>query len=160
MGVTDESPDETLQEIRRVVTALAKGNFRQRVQEPPSGLLGEIASALNSHCEILEQFAKEHVRITNELGVIGRLGGQAEVFEPRGTWHSMISSLNHLAICVTEQIRDVSSVADALSRGDTSRHVTSNLGQGEYATLRDRMNTLVDQRGNQPATSEPAGAGH
>jgi HAMP domain-containing protein len=134
-----------LAEILKVAKALEKGDFRQRVSARPAGVLGEVAEALNAHCGMLETFKSECVRILDEMGVIGRLGGQAEVHGLRGSWHGMVSSLNHMACGLTEQIRDVSSAAERVSQGDFSRKVTANACQGEYALLAERMNSVIDR---------------
>ena len=65
---------------------------------------------------MLRRFAAEVHRITAEVGVIDRLGGQAEVDGARGSWQGMLSSLNHMAGCLTEQVRDVSNTLEAIPR--------------------------------------------
>jgi serine/threonine protein kinase len=135
---------DVAQKLLDFAKSLERGDFKRRLPDHLPGIAGQIAAALNAHCQILQTFAAESIRVMNEIGVIGKLGPQAEVPDPRGTWHNLVQSLNFLACCLTSQIRDMSQTLEAMARGNHARRVTDTSMRGEYEEFRERINALAD----------------
>lgn len=153
------STDAVLREILDVVTALREGHFTSRMQQGMPGLAGQIAQALNRHLDMLQTFRQEHHRIMEEVGVTGRLGGQAEVGLASGAWKEMVDETNRMSGNVTAQFRDGGNVVRALLAGDLSARMTARCIHGEFREFREHFNDLAEvfeQRADSSLTPEPA----
>src|SRR3954466_10724845 len=91
----------------------------------------------------LSSFADEVTRVAREVGTEGKLGGQAEVKGVSGTWRALTESVNGMASNLTDQVRNISHVAQAVARGDLSQKITVE-AKGEVAELADTMNEMTD----------------
>jgi HAMP domain-containing protein len=81
--------------------------------------------------------------VAREVGVEGRLGGQAHVPGAAGTWKDLTGNVNLLAANLTNQVRALAEVATAVTKGDLTRSVQVE-ARGEVAELKDYMNTMID----------------
>ena len=72
----------------------------------------------------LNAFAAEVTRVAREVGVEGRLGGQAEVEGVRGVWKELTENVNRMARNLTNQVRDIAEVTTAVAKGDLTRKIT------------------------------------
>jgi len=133
-----------LVETSRVLAAVAEGDLSQQVAAVGRGEVAELAATMNSMTATLRTFASEVTRVAREFGSEGRLGGRAEVPGVAGTWRDLIDSVNLMAGNLTAQVRDISSVATGVARGDLSRKITVDV-RGEMLELKTTLNTMVDQ---------------
>ncbi len=92
----------------------------------------------------LERLVAEVVRVAREVGIEGKLGGQAEVPGVSGVWRQLTDSVNSMASNVSAQARHISEVTKAVARGDLSRKVTVE-AHGEILELKSTINTMIDQ---------------
>src|SRR4029077_2799364 len=77
-----------------------------------------------------------------EVGVEGRLGGQASVPGAAGTWKDLTDNVNQLAANLTTQVRALSQVAHAVNQGDLPRSIKGE-ASGEVAALKDNINEMI-----------------
>jgi CheY-like chemotaxis protein/signal transduction histidine kinase/HAMP domain-containing protein len=82
-------------------------------------------------------------RLACEVGVEGRLGGQANVPGAAGTWKDLTGNVNLLAANLTTQVRAIAEVATAVTKGDLTRSIQVE-ARGEVAELKDNLNTMID----------------
>ena len=61
--------------------------------------------------------------MAREVGVEGKLGGQAEVPGAAGTWRDLTDNVNQLAANLTTQVRAIADVATAVTKGDLTRSI-------------------------------------
>ena len=80
--------------IVKVVTAVADGNLRQRLAVHAKGEVAALAETINNMTETLALFADQVTNVAREVGVDGRLGGQANVPGAAGTWKDLIGNVN------------------------------------------------------------------
>src|SRR5436189_129750 len=92
----------------------------------------------------LNGFASEVRRVAREVGIEGKLGGQAVVRGVAGTWKDLTDSVNSMASNLTGQVRNIAEVATAVAQGDLSKKITVNVS-GEILQLKETLNTMVDQ---------------
>jgi hypothetical protein len=59
------------------------------------GEVAALAETINSMTTTLGAFAAEVTRVAREVGIDGRLGGQAEVPGVSGTWKDLTDNVNH-----------------------------------------------------------------
>jgi CheY-like chemotaxis protein/signal transduction histidine kinase/HAMP domain-containing protein len=92
--------------------------------------------------ETLATFADQVTSVAREVGVEGRLGGQANVPSAAGTWKDLTGNVNLLAANLTSQVRAIAEVATAVTKGDLTRSIQVD-ARGEMAELKDNINTMI-----------------
>ncbi|HET7505031.1 MAG TPA: response regulator [Kofleriaceae bacterium] len=129
--------------IVKVVTAVANGNLRQKLTVEAKGEVAALAETINGVTDTLATFAEQVTNVAREVGVEGRLGGQANVPGASGTWKDLTGNVNLLAANLTNQVRAIAEVATAVTKGDLTRSIQVE-ARGEVAELKDNINTMID----------------
>ncbi len=129
--------------IVKVVTAVADGNLRQKLTVEAKGEVAALAETINNVTDTLATFAEQVTNVAREVGVDGRLGGQANVPGAAGTWKDLTGNVNLLAANLTNQVRAIAEVATAVTKGDLTRSIQVE-ARGEVAELKDNINTMID----------------
>src|SRR5204863_1855821 len=83
--------------IARVVTAVAKGDLKPKLLVEAKGEIAELADTINAMTDTLAIFADQVTSVAREVGVEGKLGGQANVPGASGTWRDLTDNVNRLA---------------------------------------------------------------
>src|SRR6185503_15654852 len=99
---------------------------------------------INSMTDTLRVFAEQVITVAREVGIEGKLGGQAKVPGVAGTWRDLTDNVNMLAGNLTSQVRNIALVTTAVANGDLSQKITVN-AQGEILELKSTINVMVDQ---------------
>ena len=133
------------EELLDVLTSLRNGNFTARISTPYEGTAGQIAGTLNQTMDLLSEFASSVLRLTEELGTTGRLGGQMFMEEQKGSWKAMIDAMNTMGANLTWQLRGASQAAEANAKGVDQRRMTEHRVQGELRQLCRHINSLADR---------------
>jgi signal transduction histidine kinase/DNA-binding response OmpR family regulator/HAMP domain-containing protein len=128
--------------IAKVVTAVANGDLRQKLTVEAKGEIAALAETINSMTETLATFADQVTTVAREVGVEGKLGGQAKVPGAAGIWKGLTENVNELAANLTTQVRAIADVAMAVTKGDLTRSITVET-QGEVAALKDTINEMI-----------------
>ncbi|MDQ3618236.1 MAG: HAMP domain-containing protein, partial [Pseudomonadota bacterium] len=128
--------------IAKVVTAVATGDLHQKLTVEAKGEIAELADTINGMTETLAIFADQVTTVAREVGVEGRLGGQAHVPGTAGIWKDLTANVNQLAANLTTQVRAIAEVATAVTQGDLTRSITVDV-RGELADLKDNMNSMI-----------------
>ncbi|HTB80743.1 MAG TPA: HAMP domain-containing protein [Opitutaceae bacterium] len=128
--------------IVKVVTAVANGNLRQKLTVEAKGEVAALADTINNMTDTLATFAEQVTNVAREVGVEGRLGGQAHVPGAAGTWKDLTGNVNLLAANLTTQVRAITEVATAVTKGDLTRSIQVD-ARGEVAELKDNINTMI-----------------
>jgi len=129
--------------IVKVVTAVAEGSLRQKLTVVAKGEVAALAETINNMTDTLATFAEQVTNVAREVGVEGRLGGQAHVPGAAGTWKDLTGNVNLLAANLTNQVRAIAEVATAVTKGDLTRSIQVE-ARGEVADLKDNINTMID----------------
>ncbi|WP_420713332.1 HAMP domain-containing protein [Streptomyces sp. NRRL WC-3549] len=136
-----------VRDIAQVTTAVASGDMTQKVTVDVAGEMLELKNTVNTMVDQLQSFGSEVTRVAREVGVEGRLGGQAEVPGAAGTWKDLTDSVNTAFRNLTGQVRDIAQVTTAVANGDLSQKVTVDVA-GEMLELKNTVNTMVAQLSN------------
>src|SRR5919112_1569801 len=128
--------------IARVVTAVANGDLNRKLTVEAKGEIAELADTINSMTDTLATFADQVTTVAREVGVEGKLGGQAKVPGAAGTWKGLTENVNQLAANLTTQVRAIAEVATAVTKGDLTRSIALE-AQGEMASLKDTINEMI-----------------
>ena len=134
---------EQVRGIVKVVTAVANGDLKQNLTVKSKGEVAALAETINNMTDTLATFADQVTSVAREVGVDGRLGGQANVPGAAGTWKALTVNVNLLAANLTTQVRAIAEVATAVTKGDLTRSVQVD-ARGEVAELKDNINTMID----------------
>jgi len=128
--------------IAGVVTAVATGDLKRRLVVEAKGEVAALADTINEMTETLATFADQVTTVARQVGVEGRLGGQAYVPGAAGTWKDLTDNVNQLAATLTDQIRAIADVATAVTEGDLTRSIGVR-ASGEVAVLKDNINAMI-----------------
>ncbi|SCL37873.1 HAMP domain-containing protein [Micromonospora pallida] len=128
--------------IASVTTAVAKGDLGQKITVDAQGEILELKNTINTMVDQLSSFADEVTRVAREVGTEGKLGGQAQVRGVSGTWRDLTENVNQLASTLTTQLRAISQVSTAVTRGDLTQAILVK-AQGEVAELKDNINQMI-----------------
>jgi CheY-like chemotaxis protein/signal transduction histidine kinase/HAMP domain-containing protein len=136
--------------IVKVVTAVANGSLKEKLTIETKGEVAALAETINNMTDTLAIFAEQVTSVAKEVGVEGRLGGQANVPGAAGIWKDLTDNVNLLAANLTTQVRAIADVATAVTKGDLTRSIQVD-ARGEVAELKDNINAMIQ---NLRATTE------
>jgi len=128
--------------IAKVVTAVATGNLKQKLSIVSRGEVAQLTDTINEMIDTLAVFADQVTTVAREVGVEGRLGGQASVPGASGIWKNLTENVNQLAENLTTQVRAISEVASAVTKGDLTQMIRVD-AKGEVEELKDTINQMI-----------------
>ncbi|HSP38489.1 MAG TPA: ATP-binding protein, partial [Frankiaceae bacterium] len=128
--------------IAEVTTAVANGDLSKKISIDVKGEFLALKNTVNAMVDQLNAFAGEVTRVAREVGVEGKLGGQAKTTEVGGVWMDLTDNVNQLAANLTNQVRAIAEVATAVTEGDLTRQVRVE-ASGEVAVLKDKLNEMI-----------------
>ena len=131
-----------VRDIAEVTTAVANGDLTKKISADVKGEFLELKNTVNAMVDQLNRFASEVTRVAREVGVEGKLGGQAQSAEVAGVWKDLTDNVNQLAANLTNQVRAIADVATAVTEGDLTRQVGVE-ASGEVAVLKDKLNEMI-----------------
>jgi methyl-accepting chemotaxis protein len=144
-STVERERDLDLGEMFDALQRLRDGDFSVRLPSDLKNRAGSVARVFNSLAQMLEEYSAETIRITDEVGKHGMLGGQAEVFGIYGRWREMLDSLNRMGVGLTVELRRTSQAAEAIAKGDTSKRLTPELIGGEVAQMQQHLNAIAER---------------
>ena len=106
--------------IVKVVTAVANGDLTQKLVVDAKGEVAALAETINNMTDTLGTFAEQVTTVAREVGIEGKLGGQARVPGVAGTWKDLTDNVNFMASNLTTQVRGIVKVVTAVANGDLS----------------------------------------
>src|SRR5258708_27701658 len=128
--------------IAKVVTSVANGDLKRKLTMDAKGEIAELSDTINGMIDTLATFADQVTTVAREVGVEGKLGGQASVPGAAGTWRDLTDNVNQLAANLTTQGRAIAEVATAVTKGDLTRSIKVE-ALAEVAVLKDNINQMI-----------------
>src|SRR5258708_6853903 len=110
--------------IANIVTVVAHGDLNHKLVFDAKGEIAALADTINGMIDTLATFADQVTNVAREVGVEGKLGGQAKVPGAAGLWRDLTDNVNQLAANLTTQVRAIAEVATAVTKGDLTRSIT------------------------------------
>ena len=129
--------------IAAVTTAVATGDLGKKITVDVKGEILELKDTVNTMVDQLSSFADEVTRVAREVGMEGKLGGQAVVKGVSGTWKDLTDNVNFMASNLTDQVRGIAKVVTAVANGDLKRKLFLE-AKGEIAELAETINNMID----------------
>jgi osomolarity two-component system, sensor histidine kinase NIK1 len=131
-----------VREIAKVTTAVAKGDLTKKIGVEVKGEILEMKNTINQMVDRLSTFAFEVSKVAREVGTDGTLGGQAQVANVEGKWKDLTENVNTMASNLTVQVRNISTVTQAIANGDMSQTIDVE-ANGEIQVLKETINNMV-----------------
>jgi hypothetical protein len=128
--------------IARVVTAVANGDLRRKLTVEAKGEIAELSDTINAMIDTLAVLADQVTTVAREVGIDGKLGGQANVPGAAGLWRDLKDNVNQLAANLSTQVRAIAEVAKAVTKGDLTRMITVE-ARGEVESLKVNLNEMI-----------------
>ena len=128
--------------IVQVLTAVAAGDLKRKVGFVAKGEIAALADTINDMIDTLATFGDQVTNVAREVGIEGKLGGQARVPGAAGLWRDLTDNVNQLAANLTTQVRAIAEVATAVTKGDLTRSIMVE-AEGEVAALKDNINEMI-----------------
>ncbi len=131
--------------IAEALKAVKEGNFEGTVQVE-SAALSPIVEALGALKEELARFAKDNATVADEAQR-GDLDNRIDVIAYKGSFADIANGTNNTLDTLVGALRDMSYVANRLSKGELDARVT-NMYSGEFGVLKDAINSLGESTTN------------
>ena len=129
--------------ISKVVSAVAHGDLNKRFTVDAEGEVAELVDTINNMTDTLSVFAAQVTLVAQDVGIEGKLGGQARVPGVSGIWKNLTENVNELAANLTNQVRAIAEVSEAVTHGDYSRNIQVD-ARGEVDELKRSVNEMID----------------
>ncbi|RMZ91091.1 hypothetical protein DV736_g1671, partial [Chaetothyriales sp. CBS 134916] len=128
--------------ISHVTQAIAAGDLDQKIQVQAQGEILTLKETINNMVDRLATFAHEVRRVARDVGVNGKMGGQANVRDVSGRWKEITEDVNTMAENLTAQVRAFGEITDAATEGDFSKLISVN-ASGEMDDLKRKINQMI-----------------
>jgi len=128
--------------ISDVTQAIAAGNLDKKIEVQAQGEILTLKVTINNMVDRLATFAHELRRVARDVGVNGKMGGQANVHDVSGRWKEITEDVNTMAENLTAQVRAFGEITDAATEGDFSKLISVN-ASGEMDELKRKLNQMI-----------------
>ena len=128
--------------ISDVTQAIAKGELSRKISVHAQGEILTLKVTINHMVDRLAKFATALKKVARDVGVDGKMGGQANVEGIAGTWKEITEDVNTMADNLTSQVRAFGEITDAAMDGDFTKVITVN-ASGEMDELKRKINRMV-----------------
>ncbi|KAG9615373.1 hypothetical protein KCU64_g23608, partial [Aureobasidium melanogenum] len=101
-----------------------------------------LKNTINDMVGRLDNWSLAVKRVARDVGVDGKMGGQAEVDGISGRWKEITSDVNTMAQNLTSQVRAFGDITNAAMDGDFTKMITVE-ASGEMNELKQKINKMV-----------------
>src|SRR4051794_29312544 len=92
--------------LLRVLTALKRGDFSQRLPGERAGAAGRVFDALNDIIELNDKLTSELAKMRVAVGEEGRIGRRMQLAAAPGAWGQAVESVNALVWGLAQPITE------------------------------------------------------
>lgn len=131
-----------VRQISNVTQAIARGDLSTKIEVHAQGEILTLKETINSMMDGLGEFAGEVKGVARDVGVRGKLGGQANVAGSHGIWRSISEDVNTMADNLTSQVRAFGEITEAAMSGDFTKLITVS-ASGEMDDLKQKINKMI-----------------
>lgn len=128
--------------ISDVTQAIAQGDMSQKITVHARGEILLLKDTINDMVARLDDWSLAVKRVARDVGVDGKMGGQANVEGIAGRWKEITSDVNTMAQNLTSQVRAFGDITNAAMDGDFSQMITVE-ASGEMNELKQKINKMV-----------------
>ncbi|KAJ1331413.1 osomolarity two-component system, sensor histidine kinase NIK1 [Microdochium nivale] len=128
--------------ISTVTQAIADGDMSQKIDVQAKGEILVLKETINNMVDRLSVFCNEVQRVAKDVGVDGKMGGQADVGGLKGRWKEITADVNTMATNLTTQVRAFGDITNAATDGNFTKLVDVE-ASGEMDELKRKINQMV-----------------
>ncbi|RYO91278.1 hypothetical protein DL766_002051 [Monosporascus sp. MC13-8B] len=128
--------------ISTVTQAIADGDMSQKIDVQAKGEILVLKETINNMVDRLSVFCNEVQRVAKDVGVDGKMGGQADVGGLKGRWKEITADVNTMATNLTTQVRAFGDITNAATDGNFNKLVDVE-ASGEMDELKRKINQMV-----------------
>ncbi|KAI0482424.1 putative histidine kinase group protein [Xylariaceae sp. FL0804] len=128
--------------ISTVTQAIADGDMSQKIDVQAKGEILVLKETINNMVDRLSIFCNEVQRVARDVGVDGKMGGQADVGGLKGRWKEITADVNTMATNLTTQVRAFGDITNAATDGNFTKLVDVE-ASGEMDELKRKINQMV-----------------
>ncbi|CAK3945683.1 Histidine kinase NIK1 [Lecanosticta acicola] len=128
--------------ISDVNQAIARGDMSQRIKVHAQGEIQTLKDTVNDMVTRLDAWSLAVKRVARDVGVDGKMGGQAEVEGITGRWKEITTDVNIMAQNLTSQVRAFADITHAAMKGDFTKMINVE-ASGEMNELKNKINKMV-----------------
>jgi osomolarity two-component system, sensor histidine kinase NIK1 len=140
--------------ISEVTQAIAQGDMSKRVKVHAKGEIALLKDTINQMVARLDDWSRAVQRVAREVGVEGKMGGQAHDDGISGRWKEITFSVNTMAQNLTSQVRAFGEITTAAMEGKfTSIQVEAS---GEMGELKGKINKMISNLRDSIETNQRA----
>ncbi len=142
-----ETDSQSLELLLNALKSLRDGDFTVRL--PEKNGLGEVATVFNQIAIANENFAEEIQRVSQVVGAEGNLSERSTLVETKGSWETIINSINELIDRSARSTLEVARVLEMVADGDLSEKLPTTIEgkplEGEFLRIATIVNTTIDR---------------
>ncbi|KAK7178094.1 hsp90-like protein [Paraphaeosphaeria sporulosa] len=127
--------------ISEVTQAIAKGDMSRRVHVDAQGEIRHLKDTINDMVDRLDDWSLAVKRVARDVGVDGKMGGQADVEDIDGRWKEITVDVNTMAQNLTSQVRAFGDITNAAMEGKFTQITVE--ASGEMDELKRKINQMV-----------------
>ncbi|KAJ9668359.1 histidine kinase osmosensor [Coniosporium apollinis] len=127
--------------ISDVTQAIARGDMTRRVSVHAQGEILLLKDTINDMVARLDDWSLAVKRVARDVGVDGKMGGQAEVSGIGGRWKEITTDVNTMAQNLTSQVRAFGDITNAATEGKFTQITVE--ASGEMDELKRKINKMV-----------------
>lgn len=127
--------------ISEVTQAIAKGDMSRRVHVDAEGEIRLLKDTINDMVMRLDEWSLAVKRVARDVGVDGKMGGQADVRDIDGRWKEITTDVNTMAQNLTSQVRAFGDITNAAMEGKFTQITVE--ASGEMDELKRKINQMV-----------------
>lgn len=127
--------------ISEVTQAIAKGDMSRRVHVDAEGEIRLLKDTINDMVDRLDDWSLAVKRVARDVGVDGKMGGQADVQDIDGRWKEITTDVNTMAQNLTSQVRAFGDITNAAMKGKFTQITVE--ASGEMDELKRKINQMV-----------------
>ncbi|KAF2494038.1 two-component osmosensing histidine kinase [Lophium mytilinum] len=127
--------------ISEVTQAIAKGDMTRRVHVDAEGEIRLLKDTINDMVTRLDDWSLAVKRVARDVGVDGKMGGQADVRDIDGRWKEITTDVNTMAQNLTSQVRAFGDITNAAMEGKFTQITVE--ASGEMDELKRKINQMV-----------------
>jgi len=145
-GMLNQLSDVTetgLNDITRVVTALANGDLSQRITKDYPGAFSLTKNSVNSTVESLTRTVAEIQKIVEAAATRGDFSVKTDLAGKQGYSRTLSDLINQLSDVTDTGLRDIVRVAEALAKADLTQVISKDY-PGLFGQTKDAVNTIAE----------------
>lgn len=127
--------------ISDVTQAIARGDMTKTVQVHAQGEILELKDTINDMVRRLDDWSQSLKRVARDVGVDGKMGGQADTASIAGRWREITLDVNTMAQNLTSQVRAFGDITNAAMEGKFTQITVE--ASGEMDELKRKINKMV-----------------